>query len=54
MESSFDSPRERAIKRIKAKNDFKTHLVAYLTVNAMLVSVWLFTAASFPYPLSFF
>jgi hypothetical protein len=54
MESSIESPRELAIKRIKAKNDFKTHLVAYLAVNAMLVIVWVFTAASFPYPLSFF
>jgi hypothetical protein len=40
MESITERRREQAIKRIKAKNAFKTHLVVYLTVNAMLVTIW--------------
>jgi 2TM domain len=35
--------RELAIKRIKAKNDFKVHLLVYLTINTMLVVVWFFS-----------
>jgi 2TM domain len=43
--------REQAIKRIKAKNDFKIHLVVYLAVNAMLVVIWAFTNAGFFWPI---
>lgn len=32
--------REAALKRLKAKRDFRMHLGAYLIVNAMLVSIW--------------
>jgi hypothetical protein len=35
-----DSDRERAIKRLKARRDFRMHLGAYLIVNAMLVGMW--------------
>jgi len=43
--------RELAIKRIKAKNDFKIHLVVYLAVNAMLVVIWTFSNAGFFWPI---
>jgi hypothetical protein len=42
--------RQQAIKRIKAKNDFKIHLVVYLAVNAMLVVIWAFTNQGFFWP----
>jgi hypothetical protein len=42
--------RQFAIKRIKAKNDFKVHLVVYLAVNAFFVVLWLFNNAGEPYP----
>lgn len=35
--------RELALRRLRAKRDFWTHLFTYLTVNAMLVVIWLFT-----------
>jgi hypothetical protein len=35
-----ESARDVAIKRLKAKRDFKMHLGAYLIVNAMLVAIW--------------
>src|SRR6266487_12988 len=48
---SMTERREQAIKRIKAKNDFKIHLVVYLAVNAMLVVIWAFTNAGFFWPI---
>jgi hypothetical protein len=33
-------PRAAAIKRVKAKRDFRTHLAAYLIVNSFLVLQW--------------
>ncbi len=50
----FMTRRELAIKRIKAKNDFKIHLLVYLTVNTMLVVIWAFTNAGQPFPQGFF
>ena len=53
-EDDMTARRELAIKRIKAKNDFKIHLVVYLAVNAMLVAIWAFTNAGQPFPIGFF
>ena len=36
--------REAAIQRIKAKHDFKVHLMIYLIINTMLVLIWAFTS----------
>ncbi len=33
-------PREAAIKRLKAKRGFKTHLAVYVIVNTFLVVQW--------------
>lgn len=35
-----DGRREAAIKRVKAKRDFKNHLAIYLIVNGLLVIIW--------------
>lgn len=35
-----DNRRELAIERLKKKRDFKTHLVIYIAVNALLVGIW--------------
>lgn len=37
---SEEERRAYAIKRIKEKNDFLTHLIVYLVVNTMLVVIW--------------
>ncbi len=37
---SEENRREQAIERLKKKRDFKTHLVIYLAVNALLVGIW--------------
>ena len=39
MESSEDR-RKAAIGRLKAKQEFKKSLVAYLAVNGLLVAIW--------------
>jgi hypothetical protein len=49
--NSMAQRREEAIKRIKAKNDFKIHLVVYLAVNSMLIAIWAFTGAGFFWPI---
>ena len=35
--------REKAIEQLKKKRDFRTHVVIYLLVNAMLVVIWAVT-----------
>ena len=32
--------REQAIKRLKKRRDFHTHLLVYFLVNAFLVAIW--------------
>ncbi|HET9311185.1 MAG TPA: 2TM domain-containing protein [Actinomycetota bacterium] len=34
------SLRERAVERIKKKDEFRTHVLAYVLVNAFLVVIW--------------
>lgn len=39
-----------AKKRVQARRDFAIHLIVYLGVNAMLISLWLFvTGRGFPW-----
>ena len=46
--------RSAAIKRLKAKSDFRNHLLIYLAVNALLTVIWATTNAGKPYPQGFF
>jgi hypothetical protein len=50
-DSAEDELRQRAVKRLRAKSDFWTHLVIYLAVNTFLVVIWFFTGASFFWPI---
>ncbi len=45
MEAS-DDLREQAIKSLKAKRDFKSHLATYLGVNIFLVFIWAISGAT--------
>jgi 2TM domain len=38
-----DELRERAVKRLKKKRDFRSHLFIYVAVNAFLVGIWAVT-----------
>jgi uncharacterized membrane protein len=42
--------REEAIRSIKKKRDFHSHLLAYVLVNSLLVVIWLVTGAGFFWP----
>ena len=43
--------REQAIKRIKEKRDFSSHLFVYLAVNALLVAVWALSGNGYFWPM---
>jgi len=45
-----EDQRQHAIRRIKAKREFRRHLSVYLAVNALLVAIWAVTSASFFWP----
>jgi hypothetical protein len=42
--------REEAKKRLNKKRDLGAHLVAYVVINAMLVSIWAMTGAGYFWP----
>ena len=45
-----DDLRARALKHLKAKRDLQAHIVAYVTVNLMLVGIWWVSGAAFFWP----
>jgi 2TM domain len=46
-----DQLRERAISQLKKKRDFKTHLLMYVLINAMLVVIWAISDSDFFWPI---
>ena len=42
--------REQAIRQLKKKRDFRTHLFIYVLVNVLLVVIWAVTGAGFFWP----
>ncbi len=40
---------EEAKKRVEEKKGFRIHVTVYLCVNTMLVLIWWFTGAGFPW-----
>ena len=42
--------RQEAIRSLKKKRDFRSHLVAYVLVNALLVVIWAVTSGGFFWP----
>lgn len=43
--------RAQALKHLKAKRDLQAHIVAYITVNLMLVGIWWATGTPFFWPI---
>ena len=41
----------RALKHLKDKRDLKAHLLAYVLVNLLLVSIWYTTGSGFFWPI---
>jgi len=46
-----DDRREAAIKRAKAKRDFKNHVAVYLIVNTLLVVIWAVSGGGYFWPI---
>ena len=54
MEGIPDSEQELrklAVSRLKKRRDFRTHIVIYVIVNAMLVGIWAVNGAGFFWPI---
>jgi hypothetical protein len=49
-EPAHGSGREAARKRVEAKRDFASHLVAYVVINAFLIGVWAMTGGGYFWP----
>lgn len=43
--------REQAVKRIRDKNAFRIHLVAYLVINACFVVMWAISGVGYFWPI---
>lgn len=54
LPTTDEGRRALAVKRIRAKSEFKTHAVVYVCVNAMLILIWLFTSLGRPFLSGFF
>jgi hypothetical protein len=42
--------REAARKRVQARRDFSSHLVAFVVVNAAFIIIWAFTGGGYFWP----
>lgn len=49
--STDDALRSKALASLKKKSDFRTDVMAYIIVNAMLVAIWAVTGAPFFWPI---
>ena len=43
LEALTDPVRDRAIKQLKKRRDFATHLLVYVLVNSFIVVIWAIT-----------
>jgi hypothetical protein len=43
--------RSAAVKRIKEKRDFRTHVAVYLIVNLFLIGIWWFSGRGYFWPI---
>ena len=47
----YQDRRADAIKRLKARRDFKTHLVVYIVVNLALIGIWAISGVDYFWPI---
>ena len=48
--SADDAARALARRRLEAKQDFISHLVAYVVVNVFMIGIWAFTGGGYFWP----
>ena len=46
-----DELRQQAIRRIRAKQSFQTHLAVYIVVILLLNAIWFFTSRDYYWPI---
>ena len=51
MTDEEDQKRAAAIKRLKAKRDFRTHVATYIIVNLLLTAIWALSGAGYYWPI---
>jgi hypothetical protein len=50
-EAGAEDARDRAVRSLRKKADFRNHLLAYVLVNAAIVVVWVMTGSGFFWPM---
>ena len=45
LDTPADRMRDRAIKRLKKRHDFMTHLLVYVLVNSFIIVIWAITSS---------
>lgn len=48
---SDDALRELAVKNLRKRRDFKSHVFMYVLVNVILVAIWALTGAGYFWPI---
>lgn len=48
---SYEGRREEALERVKAKRQFRSHVVIYVVVNTFLVLLWAVSGAGYFWPI---
>jgi hypothetical protein len=47
----YQDRREAAVKGVKARRDFKTHVAVYVIVNLFLVAIWALSGGGYFWPI---
>ncbi|MFL6162918.1 MAG: 2TM domain-containing protein [Jatrophihabitantaceae bacterium] len=51
IQTTDQTLRERAVRRLKKRRDFAAHLLVYTLVNSFIVVIWAMTSAGFFWPI---
>lgn len=51
MDTRDEERRRQALERLRKRSEFVSHLVAFVLVNALLVTIWFVTGAGFFWPI---
>ena len=49
--TSDEELRQRAVRRLRKKAEFRSHLTSYVLVNALLVGIWAVTGQGYFWPI---
>ena len=49
--TATDERRDAAVKRLRTKRDFSTHVVTYVVVNGFLILIWALSSGGYFWPI---